>query len=106
MVKDEPDRHSPKDAPIPLRNLPRINEIDEILRAVAQGTRQEVHAAIEAILKGWLGLATFELRAVRYAAHLVGRSRQGCHPEQELTSRAVIGPKPGATPRYQGSGRG
>lgn len=61
MAENEPARHSPKDAPIPLRNLPRINEIDEILRSVAQGTRQEVHAAIEAILKGWPGRKRSEI---------------------------------------------
>jgi hypothetical protein len=61
MAEDEPVRRSPKDAPVPLRNLPRINEIDEILRSVAQGTRQEVHAAIEAILKGWPGRKRSEI---------------------------------------------
>ncbi|HUY13176.1 MAG TPA: hypothetical protein VMX16_06020 [Terriglobia bacterium] len=61
MAEDEAVRHSPKDAPIPLRNLPRINEIDEILRSVAQGTRQEVHTAIEAILKGWPGRRRSEI---------------------------------------------
>ncbi|HUY15647.1 MAG TPA: hypothetical protein VMX16_18760 [Terriglobia bacterium] len=61
MGEDEPVRHSPKDAPVPLRDLPRINEIDEILRSVAQGTRQEVHAAIEAILKGWPGRKRSEI---------------------------------------------
>jgi hypothetical protein len=55
MVEDETVRHSPKDAPVPLRNLPRINEIDRILRSVAQATRQEVHGAVEAIRKGWPG---------------------------------------------------
>ena len=61
MAEDEPVRHSSKDAPIPLRNLPRINEIDEILRSVAQGTRQEVHTTIEAILKGWPGRKRSEI---------------------------------------------
>ncbi len=63
MAEDETVRHSLKDAPVPLRNLPRINEIDEILRSVAQGTRQEVHATIEAILKGWPGRKRSELWA-------------------------------------------
>ena len=55
MVEDEIVRHSLKDAPVPVRNLHGVNEIDEILRSVANGTRQEVHAAIEEILKGWPG---------------------------------------------------
>ncbi len=61
MAEDETVRHSPKDAPVPVRNLPRINEIDEILRSVAHVTRQEVHAAIEAILKGWPGRKRSEI---------------------------------------------
>ncbi|HEV2416417.1 MAG TPA: hypothetical protein VGX94_01300 [Terriglobia bacterium] len=49
------------DVLIPIRNLQGANEIDAILGAVANGTRKQVHEAIENVLKGWPGRKRFEI---------------------------------------------
>jgi hypothetical protein len=55
MANNGTTSRRPEDAPVPLRKLQGVNEIDEMLRAVAKGTRGEVHTAIDAILQGWPG---------------------------------------------------
>ena len=62
MAKDQTRRRFSNDAAVPLRNLQGVNEIDDILRFVIHGTRQEVHAAIEAILRDWPGRDRDEMR--------------------------------------------
>jgi len=54
--------HPPKAALVPLAKLVCINEIDQILLSVLKAGRNEVHAAIERVLKGWPGLTRDELR--------------------------------------------
>jgi hypothetical protein len=54
--------YSPKDSLVPLDNLARSNEIDDILRPVVEAGRKEVHAAIERVLKEWPGRKRSELR--------------------------------------------
>ncbi|MDE3181235.1 MAG: hypothetical protein KGM47_16450, partial [Acidobacteriota bacterium] len=62
MAEHRTPRRFSKDAAVPLRNLQGVNEIDDILCSVANGTRQEVHAAIETVLKGWPGRSRDEIR--------------------------------------------
>lgn len=62
MAKDRTSRRFSTNAAVPLRNLQGVNEIDDILRSVIHGKRQEVHAAIKAILRGWLGRDRDEMR--------------------------------------------
>ena len=52
---------------MPISNLRRSNEIDEILRSALNAPRKQVHAAIETVLKGWPG---------RWRAELWGRLRK------------------------------
>lgn len=58
---------TPKETPsfkkplVPLDQLGRSDEIDDILRQVLKGDRKQVHAAIEAVLKGWPGRKRGEL---------------------------------------------
>src|SRR2546428_4407498 len=51
----EPLTHSLDDLLVPLSNLARSNEIDDMLRPVLKAGRNEVHATIEKILREWPG---------------------------------------------------
>lgn len=62
MAEDRTPRRFIKDAAVPLRNLQGVKEIDDILRSVVNGTRQEVHAAIEMVLNGWPARKRDEIR--------------------------------------------
>ena len=53
--------HPPKDSLVPISSLRRSNEIDDVLRSVLNAPRNEVHAAIETVLKGWPGRWRAEL---------------------------------------------
>jgi MerR HTH family regulatory protein len=55
MPRGAPETYPPRDALVPLRGLPGINEIDAILRSVVGAEPKEVHAAIQKILNGWPG---------------------------------------------------
>ncbi len=55
MPSGPPATHPPRDELVPLRSLQGINEIDAILRSVEKAEPNEVHAAIQKILKGWPG---------------------------------------------------
>ena len=70
--------HPLKPGLVPLANLAGRNEIDQILLAVLEAGRKEVHAAIETILKAWPG---------RNRAELWSRLRQ-------LRSRGVVSKGP------------
>lgn len=49
------------DAVLPIRNLQGVNQIDAILRTAANGTRKDVHEAVENVLEGWPGRKRFEI---------------------------------------------
>jgi len=59
----EPLTHSLDDLLVPLSNLARSNEIDELLRPVLKAGRNEVHATIEKILREWPGRKRVEFWA-------------------------------------------
>lgn len=61
MAKKDATRSPLRDSPLPLRNLQGVNEIDAILGTVINGTRKQVHEAIETILDGWPGRKRFEI---------------------------------------------
>jgi len=66
---------------VPLRGLPRCNEIDNMLRPVLQAGREEVHAAIEKVLTGWPG---------RKRGELWSRLRQLRNDGRQMRSRRAV----------------
>lgn len=68
-----------KDPLVPLSNLPRSNEIDDILQPVLKARRIEVHAAIETVLKGWPGRKRAELWALLRRLRNGHRGAVKCH---------------------------
>lgn len=71
--------YRPKDPLVPLSNLQRSNEIDEVLRPVLKARRREVHAAIETVLKGWPGRKRAELWALLRRLRNGHRGAVKCH---------------------------
>ncbi len=63
MAKKKHIRHPLKHDPVPIQELQKVDEIDEKLKAVADGGRDEAHAAIEDILKAWPGRRRREIWA-------------------------------------------
>ena len=100
--------HPPKDSLVPISSLRRSNEIDDVLRSVLNAPRNEVHAAIETVLKGWPGRWRAELwtrlRKLRNArgkrrvkpngmgktSRSLGRSTLKAEPEQAKPSRGFL----------------
>lgn len=76
MFQKEIIQRRPKDALVPVRKLRGVNEMDEILRPVLRGRREEVHAAIDEILSLWPGRKRNEIWA-----HL-RRLRNGRHEDR------------------------